>query len=180
MCTGMCLPKMCAKAGRSVWELLEDRQHPGPRAGRGHTPPHGRQHAQAGAWGAQPAAPRSQPPGSAQSEAGEGKRERRRLGGRCWHLSTGTDERSSTCRCAHRAKAHPGSQGLPHPCIRTHRPGEGHRPDAASSLLCQGHMQHSTQKGKEKGQLPPFPSLEPLLRAGCECGSLLPFSMSAP
>lgn len=101
MCTGMCLPKMHAKDGERVWELLEDRAQPGPGAGRGRTPPHGRQHVQAGAWGAQPAAPALQPGEAAGRKAGEGKRERRRLGGRCWHLSTSADERSSTCRCAH-------------------------------------------------------------------------------
>lgn len=57
------------------------------------------------------------------------------------------------------AKAHPDSQNLPHPCICTHRPGEGHRPDSATSspLLCQGHMQHSTPQGRGAGPATAIP-----------------------
>lgn len=57
------------------------------------------------------------------------------------------------------AKAHPASQGLPHPCVPTHRPGEGHRPGSAtsSSLLCQGHIQHSTPQGRGAGSATAIP-----------------------
>lgn len=59
-----------------------------------------------------------QPGESARRKAGEGKRERRRVGGRCWHLSTSTDERSGTCRCAC-SKGPPRRPGPPTP-LRTY------------------------------------------------------------
>lgn len=55
-----------------------------------------------------------QPRESARRKAGEGKWEWRRLGGRCWHLSTSRDEHSSTCRCAH-SQGPPRQPGPPTP-----------------------------------------------------------------
>lgn len=55
-----------------------------------------------------------QPGESARRKAGKGKWEWRRVGGRCWHLSTSTDERSSMYRCAH-SQGPPWQPGPPTP-----------------------------------------------------------------
>lgn len=55
-----------------------------------------------------------QPREAARRKEGGGKREWRWVGGRCWHLSTGTDERRSTCRCTH-SQGPPRQPGPPTP-----------------------------------------------------------------
>lgn len=131
-----CVPRTANTCG-SCWRTGSGTHTGWPEA---HTSVQASARVQADVWGGKPAAGSTAAREKRLSaKAGEGRHERRRVGGRCWHLGTGADECTGTCRCAcSRCPPWHAQEASPHPWVCTHRPGAGHSPGPANSscFLC--------------------------------------------